>query len=118
MRERPATTSSLAMVRNATRYEGRVAIIDRLGVHPYGDPLGASARVADVLLGERPDLLEEPVAVMVQPGVDYVRSCGESGGRVASRCPSVLNIRLLSSSTSFGTPEPARSCSMPCLRRP
>jgi malonyl-CoA/methylmalonyl-CoA synthetase len=90
MRERPATTSSLAMVRNATRYEGRVAIIDRLGVHPYGDPLGASARVADVLLGERPDLLEEPVAFMVQPGVDYVSvlwGIWRAGGVAMPLCP-------------------------------
>ena len=71
MKESLYTTSSLAMVRSASRFEGRVAIVDRHGAHPYGDLLGASARVADALLGERPDLLEEPVAFMVQPGVDY-----------------------------------------------
>jgi malonyl-CoA/methylmalonyl-CoA synthetase len=84
------TTSSLAIVRSATRFEGRVAIVDRHGAHPYGDLLGASARVAEALLGERSDLLEEPVAFMVQPGVDYVSvlwGIWRAGGIAVPLCP-------------------------------
>ena len=90
MNEGLYTTSSVAIVRNATRYQGRVAIVDRLGAHPYGDLLGASARVADALLGERPDLLEGPVAFMVQPGVDYVSvllGIWRAGGIAVPLCP-------------------------------
>jgi malonyl-CoA/methylmalonyl-CoA synthetase len=90
MKESPYTASSLAMVRGATRFEGRVAIVDRLGAHPYGDLLGASARVAGSLLGERSDLLEEPVAFMVQPGVDYASvlwGIWRAGGIAVPLCP-------------------------------
>ena len=90
MKESLYTASSLAMVRGATRFEGRVAIVDRLGDHPYGDLLGASARVAGSLLGERSDLLEEPVAFMVQPGVDYVSvlwGIWRAGGVAVPLCP-------------------------------
>ena len=69
---RPYAESSLPIVRRASLFEGRTAIIDRAGSHPYGDLLGASARVADSLLGEKSDLLEAPVAFLVQPGADYV----------------------------------------------
>lgn len=84
------SATSLALVRRAIRFEGRVAIVDRLGVHPYGNLLGASARVADSLLGERPDLLEEPVAFMVQPGVDYASvlwGIWRAGGIAVPLCP-------------------------------
>jgi malonyl-CoA/methylmalonyl-CoA synthetase len=64
--------SSLPIVQRASLFEGRTAIIDRSGSHPYGDLLGASARVADSLLGERSDLLEAPIAFLIQPGMDYV----------------------------------------------
>ena len=72
MTHRAYAASSLPIIRRASLFEGRTAIIDRFGSHPYGDLLGASARVADSVLGERSDLLEAPVAFLVQPGVGYV----------------------------------------------
>ncbi len=90
MKESLYTASSLAIVRGAARFEGRVAIVDRHGAHPFGDLLGASSRMANALLGERPDLLEEPVAFMVQPGVDYVSvlwGIWRAGGIAVPLCP-------------------------------
>ncbi len=72
MTDRAYAHSGLPIVNRAATFEGRTAIVDRRGLHPYGNLLGASARIARSLLGERSDLLEEPVALMVSPGFDYV----------------------------------------------
>lgn len=72
MRDRAYAEASLAVVQRAAAFEGRIAAVDSRGTHPYGNLLGASARVAAALLEDRSDLLEEPIAFMASPGADYV----------------------------------------------
>ncbi len=88
--DRRYAESSLEVVHRASGFEGRVAVADRAGPHPYGNLLGASARVAATLLDGRPDLLEEPVAFMAEPGADYVAvlwGIWRAGGIAVPLCP-------------------------------
>lgn len=64
----------LELIERARRYAGRTAILSGGAAFSYEDLLEASRRLASVLLGGREDLREAPVAFMVPPGFDYVRT--------------------------------------------
>jgi malonyl-CoA/methylmalonyl-CoA synthetase len=64
----------LELVERAAAARSRLAVVDRLGGHTYGDLLAASASVARALLGDGQDLGERPVAFLCQPGWHYVTS--------------------------------------------
>lgn len=64
----------LELIERARRYAGRTAILSGGAAFSYEDLLEASRRLASLLLGGREDLMEAPVAFMVPPGFDYVRT--------------------------------------------
>lgn len=64
----------LRLIGRAREYTGRTAILSGGIAFRYEDLLGASHRLASALLDGRDDLKEAPVAFMVPPGFDYVRT--------------------------------------------
>jgi malonyl-CoA/methylmalonyl-CoA synthetase len=62
----------LRLFRRAVEFTGRTALVDPVGTHSYDDLVGASAAVADTLLGRTGDLDEARVAFLVPPGADHV----------------------------------------------
>lgn len=62
----------LQLFESALRLPEKIAVIDSLGSHTYGELLRESAAVAAYLLDGKKDLNEAPVAFMVSPGFDYV----------------------------------------------
>ncbi len=64
--------SSIPLINRALTTQERVAIIDRRGVHKYGDVINQSTKIAQHLLRDTADLAEARVAIMSPPGMDYV----------------------------------------------
>ena len=64
--------SSIPLINRALTTQERVAIIDRNGVHSYGDVINQSIKIAQHLLRDTADLAEARIAFMAPPGMDYV----------------------------------------------
>lgn len=64
--------SSIPLINRALSNQERVAIIDRRGVHSYGEVINQSVKIAQCLLRNTADLEEARVAFMTPPGIDYV----------------------------------------------
>ena len=69
--------------------ETRIAILGRAGDHAYGDVVRGSLRVASALLGARPSLEGERVAILVGPSAMFVEAF--FGVLVAGGCVVVLS---------------------------
>ncbi|EAZ82665.1 acyl-CoA synthetase [Algoriphagus machipongonensis] len=62
----------LQLIANAKNNPKKVAIVDQGKEYTYQDLSNSSNAVASMLLGDKSDLNESPVAFMVSPGFDYV----------------------------------------------
>ena len=79
----------ILVIEQASRHDGKTAIISDGKSFSYSQLLAASRAFVGLLLGGRPDLLEERVAFMVNPGFDYVKTLwaiGLSGGIAVPLC--------------------------------
>jgi malonyl-CoA/methylmalonyl-CoA synthetase len=63
---------ALSLIKRATNYRSRTAIVDHGGTYTYDDLLNSSAAVASGLLGVADDLTESRVAFLVPPSFQYV----------------------------------------------
>jgi len=64
--------TSIPLLAQACRYDGRTAITDSKGRYGYADLMQASSNMATVLLAGRRDLQEQPIAFAVTPGFAWV----------------------------------------------
>lgn len=62
----------LPVIAHALENGDRTAAVDCHGASTYNQLLGASAQVANALLGRRNDLREERVAFLVPPGISWI----------------------------------------------
>ena len=63
---------SLPLAARARGHGARPALVDAAGTYSYDDLLGASARIAAALLGDRSDLEEARVAYFIPPSFDHI----------------------------------------------
>jgi malonyl-CoA/methylmalonyl-CoA synthetase len=61
-------------IQQATKHTNSTAVIDSEGKYTYAELLKESSLFASLLLNGEKDLREQPVAFMVNPGFDYVKT--------------------------------------------
>ncbi|MBK9512021.1 MAG: acyl-CoA synthetase [Cytophagaceae bacterium] len=62
----------LQLIKNASGFGNKTAVVDADNEYSYSQLLQFSASVASGLLGNKPDLCQQRVAYMVNPGINYV----------------------------------------------
>ena len=63
---------TLPIVYQSLQHLDRIAVVDEAGTYTYAELLKRSARIADCLLEEAPDLKEARVAFLIPPSMDHV----------------------------------------------
>jgi malonyl-CoA/methylmalonyl-CoA synthetase len=98
----------IRLIDGARRWAARTAVVAGGNPYRYETLLSASAALAHSLLGGRPDLEEAPVAFLVPPGFDYVRTqwaIWRAGGIAVPLCLShpAPTLRYVLEDTGAGT---------------